>query len=221
MLFQETDFFILNNQLFHLARLENKKQLHLIAPRFEQLVIPKTLRMQIMQYIFEVYHHGFLNSYLTARQRFYWVGMSSDFADFISSCLVWQQIKNTPQGKYPMQSIPVSGLFSTHMIDFHTVCIDRSTRDCKLKHCLIEVDQYIQFVSLKATADQKSETAARIVLDEIILRFGCPRYLISNRGSSWLNEFFQSFLKMCHTAISHIKTSPYKACTNSLSEIQN
>jgi hypothetical protein len=221
VLFHEADFFILNNQLFHLARLKNKKRLHLIAPRFEQLVIPKAFRMQIMQYIHEFSHHGFLKSYLTARQRFYWVGMSSDFADFISSCLVCQQIKNTPQAKYPLQSIPVSGLFSTLMIDFHTVCTDRSTRDCKLKHCLILVDQYSQFVTLKATADQKAETAARIVLDEIIMRFGCPRYLISDRGSSWLNQFFQSFLKMCHTPIFHIKTSPYKACSNSLSEIQN
>jgi hypothetical protein len=28
VLFQEADFFILNNQLFHLARLKNKKRLH-------------------------------------------------------------------------------------------------------------------------------------------------------------------------------------------------
>jgi hypothetical protein len=70
VLLQEADFFILNNQLFHLARLKNKQRWHLLAPRFEQLVIPKALRMQIMQYIHEYSHHGFLKSYLTARQRF-------------------------------------------------------------------------------------------------------------------------------------------------------
>jgi hypothetical protein len=83
------------------------------------------------------------------------------------------------------------------------------------------VDQSSQYVSLKATADQKADTVARITLDEIILRFGFLRYLISDRGSSWLNEFFQDFLKICHTQIFHIKTSLNKACTNSLSELQN
>jgi hypothetical protein len=71
VLCQDADYFILYNQLFHLARLKNKKRLHLIAPRFEQLVIPKGFRMQLMQSIHEFSHHGFIKSYLTARQRFY------------------------------------------------------------------------------------------------------------------------------------------------------
>jgi hypothetical protein len=121
LLFQTEDFFISNDQLFHLARIKNRKRLHLMTPRHQQLVVPKSLRMSLMQSIHEFSHFGFLKCYLTARQKFFWVGMATDFKTFIDSCLVCQQIKSTPQSHYPLTSIFPTSLFHTVTIDFHTV----------------------------------------------------------------------------------------------------
>jgi hypothetical protein len=78
-----------------------------------------------------------------------------------------------------------------------------------------------QYTTLVPTRDMKAETAARAIMDHVILKFGTFRYLISDRSSSWLNQLFETFLKMPGMQAHHIKTSPYRPQTNSLSELQN
>jgi Integrase zinc binding domain len=148
-LFQEPDFFISNDQLFHLARVKGKKRLHEMAPRFQQLVVPKHLRMQIMKYIHEFSHFGFLKSYLTARQKYYWPQMASQFKLFTDSCLVCQQVKSSPAPHYPVKGIPVGGLFETLQIDFHEIRHPKNNpHPNAYKHVLIMVDQFSQFITL-------------------------------------------------------------------------
>jgi hypothetical protein len=222
ILFQIEDFYISNDQLFHLARNKSRKRGHLMAPRLQQLVIPKAWRMQIMQAIHDFSHFAFLKCYLTARQKYFWVGMASDFKAYTDSCLVCQQIKNTPQPKYPITSIPPANLFDMITIDFHTVKQEkRFQKDDIFRHVLVIVESLTQFVLLIPCKTQTAEEAAQAIMDHYILKFGCFRYLISDRGSSWLNELFQTFLKMPNMKICHYKTSPYHPATNSLSEIQN
>jgi hypothetical protein len=220
VLFQADDFFIQDDQLWHLARLKNKR-LQQISPRFHQLCIPKCFRMQIMQSIHEFSHFSFLKCYLTARQKFYWHSMATEFAMFTKSCLVCQQIRNTAKPHYPLQSIPVSGLFEVLMIDFHEIRQPKRAGKDVFKYVLILIDQMSQFVTLIPTRDMKAETAAQAIMDHFILKFGTFRYLISDRSSSWLNQLFETFLKMPEMQAHHIKTSPYRPQTNSLSELQN
>jgi hypothetical protein len=220
VLFQADNFFIQDDQLWHLARLKNKR-LQQISPRFHQLCIPKCFRMKIMQSVHEFSHFSFLKCYLTARQKFYWHSMATEFAMFTKSCLVCQQIRNTAKPHYPLQSIPVSGLFEVLMIDFHEIRQPKRAGKDVFKYVLILIDQMSQFVTLIPTRDMKAETAAQAIMDHSILKFGTLRYLISDRSSSWLNQLFETFLKMPGMQAHHIKTSPYRPQTNSLSELQN
>jgi hypothetical protein len=121
VLLQSDDFFISQDQIFHLARVKNTKRLHSIIHRFQQLVISKSYRMHLMQAVHEASHFAFLKCYLTARQKFYWRGMTTDFEAFTKSCLVCQQLRNSKPPHYPLQSIPVTQHFDTLMIDFHDV----------------------------------------------------------------------------------------------------
>jgi hypothetical protein len=140
VLFQADDFFIQDDQLWHLARLKNKR-LQQISPRFHQLCIPKCFRMKIMQSIHEFSHFSFLKCYLTARQKFYWHSMATEFAMFTKSCLVCQQIRNTAKPHYPLQSIPVSGLFEVLMIDFHEIRQPKRAGKDVFRYVLILIDQ--------------------------------------------------------------------------------
>jgi hypothetical protein len=79
-----------------------------------------------MQAVHEASHFAFLKCYLTARQKFYWRGMATDFEAFTKSCLVCQQLRNSKPPHYPLQSIPVTQLFDTLMIDFHEVRQNKS-----------------------------------------------------------------------------------------------
>jgi hypothetical protein len=220
VLYQADDFFIQDDQLWHLARLKSKR-LQQIAPRFHQLCIPKSFRMKIMQAIHEVSHYSFLKCYLTARQRFYWHSMATEFAMFTQSCLVCQQIRNSAKPNYPLTSIPPSNLFDTLMIDYHEIRPPKNTNHEGFKYVLILLEQMSQYVTLVPTKDMRAETAAQAIMDHYILRFGAFRYLVSDRSSSWLNQLFEAFLKMPGMQAHHVRTSPFRPQTNSLTELQN
>jgi Integrase zinc binding domain len=173
-----------------------------------------------MTHLHEFSHFGYMKTYQTAIKKVWWPNISGDFADFCSSCLVCQQIKRSPQEKYPLQSIAVANPLQCLMIDYHEVRQNPKVRESPFKYILILSDQMTQYVKLIATRDMTAQTTARIIMDEWILPFGCFRYLISDRGSSFLNKLFQEFVQMPNMKIFHYKTSPYHPQTNGLSEMK-
>jgi hypothetical protein len=120
ILCQIDEYYIEDNQLWHLARLRGKR-LTKIAPRFQQLCIPRQFRMKIMESVHNISHFSFLKCYLTARQRFYWPAMATEMAVFTKSCLVCQQIKFSAKPKYPVHSMPTHNLFDCLHLDFHEI----------------------------------------------------------------------------------------------------
>jgi hypothetical protein len=89
------------------------------------------------------------------------------------------------------------------------------------KYVLVAIDQASNYVTLLPTANMQAATAARLIMDNIILKYGTFRYLISDRSTSWLNQLFAAFLTSPSFETYHIKTSPYRAQTNSLAALQN
>jgi hypothetical protein len=161
--------------------------------------------------------------------------MATELNLFISSCLVSQQIKNSPKPRYPLKSLPLFDLFSCLQIDWHEIRLPKAKRQkmekanegknepekAPYKNVLVLLDQASQYVTLRATRDQTAATAAKIIYDSIFMQYGCPRYIISDRGSSWLNELFQNFIKLGNLNIMHIKTSPYRPNCNEATELRN
>jgi RNase H-like domain found in reverse transcriptase/Reverse transcriptase (RNA-dependent DNA polymerase)/Integrase zinc binding domain/gag-polyprotein putative aspartyl protease/Integrase core domain len=225
VLFQAPDFFIHDNQLFHLARLSKKNKLNKLMPRYEQLVIPFEYRMQVMKTIHDSNHIGFSKAYLTARTKFFWSTMQQDFKDYTESCTICRQVNSAPTTQFPINAIPVaSRLFECIQIDYHSIPTHtRGSRPDpdKYKHVLVVVDQLSQYCIMVPAKDQTSATTAQLLFDNWILRFGAPSIIISDRSQTWLSEVFQSFLKMSAIRVDHRKTSPYHARTNGLCEALN
>jgi Integrase zinc binding domain len=115
------DFFIQNEQLFHLARIRSKR-LSQILPRFIQLCIQASARLAIISAFHD--HSGFLKSYLTMKTRYFWVGSATDVRPYVSSCTTCQQIEqqvNKP--RLPLTSLPVQDLFECIHVDHHTMML--------------------------------------------------------------------------------------------------
>jgi hypothetical protein len=220
ILFQIDDFYIEDDQLWHLARIRGKN-LEKIVPRYQQLCIPKSFRLKLMESIHNISHFSFLKCYLTARQKFYWPGMATEMNIYTKSCLVCQQIKSSPKPHYPMKGIPAKGLFQCLQIDYHEIRTPKRETPGEYRYVLVAIDNYSHYVTLLPTKDMTAETSAKLIMDNIILKYGTFRYLISDRSTSWLNQLFAAFLKLPGFDTHHIKTSPYRPQTNSLSELTN
>ncbi len=67
------------------------------------------------------------------------------------------------------------------------------------------IDHYSKWCEARAVADHGAKTAARFLEDEIICRYGVPKFVLTNNGGEWAAEFDA----MCKDyGIQHQRTAP-------------
>ena len=71
----------------------------------------------------------------------------------------------------------------------------------------------------RATVKNDAQTAATVLFEEIMMRFGHPLELVSDRGKHFLNSVI--FNITSRYAIKHRKTTPYNPRANGLTERSN
>ena len=226
-LMQYEDYFIANDQLYHLARLPKKSRLLPLISRIEQLVVPKSLRFTIMAATHNATHWAYNKCYETARMKYYWDNMSTDFYEFCTSCLVCKQIKNPPKAKHRIHPLEVaSELWGTVHIDHHTVDTNRlgpkaNRSSDPYRHVLVIVDQHSGWTELFPCKSQSAAETADILFNQYILRFGCMKRLISDRGLAFCNSVMGDLMLYQGMNIAHVTTSPFWPRSNSTAELVN
>ncbi len=77
------------------------------------------------------------------------------------------------------------------------------------------IDHYSKWCEAKAVADHGAKTAARFLEDDIICRYGIPRFILTNNGGEWAAEFEM----MCRDyGIQHQRTTPQWPQCNGMAE---
>ena len=147
-------------------------------------------------------HPGSTKMYQTMRPRFWWNGMKRDIADFVSKCLVCQQVKaehQRPGGLLQPLPIPewkwehitmdfVSGLpkaRSGH--DAIWVIVDRLTKSS-------------HFLAIRMT--DSLDKLARMYVREIVRLHGVPVTVVSDRDPRFTSRFWNSFQQAMGTKLS-------------------
>ena len=133
---------------------------------------------------------------------YWWLGMKKDIAEYVSKCLVCQQVKaehQRPAGLLQPLSIPewkwddiamdfVTGLPKTNkQHDSAWIVIDRLTKSA---HFLPVKTSY--------TADQYAD----IYIQEIVRLHGIPKTIVSDRGSVFTSRFWRSLQQAMGTKLS-------------------
>jgi len=76
---------------------------------------------------------------------------------------------------------------------FHRVAMDTAgplpeTRSGN-KYILVAIDHYYKWCEAKAVVDHGAKTAARFLEDDIIYRYGVPKFVLINNGGKWVTKF--------------------------------
>jgi hypothetical protein len=83
------------------------------------------------------------------------------------------------------------------------------------KYILVAIDHYSKWCEAKAIADHGVKTAARFLEDDVICRYGVPKFVLTNNGGEWAAEFDA----MCKDyGIHHQHTAPQWPQCNGMTE---
>ncbi len=89
-------------------------------------------------------------------------------------------------GDEQLKSIPICDLF--HRVALDTVGPLPETKSGN-KYILVAIDHYSKWCEVKAVTDHGAKTASRFLEDNIISRYGIPKFVLNDNGGEWVAEF--------------------------------
>ena len=102
-------------------------------------------------------------------------------------------------------------------IDYVGEVHPHSSKD--MAYIVVATEYLTKWAEAKAVKTNTAAHAAAFMYENIISRFGCPKILVSDRGTHFLNEMFQDLT--ARFKIDHRKTTPYHPQTNGQMERVN
>ncbi|GFV13248.1 transposon Tf2-9 polyprotein [Trichonephila clavipes] len=181
-------------------------------------VIPKHLRAGILRHFHDAPtagHLGFAKTYDRIRKRFYWPGMYRNVVRYVMHCRECQRRKSVPQ-RPPGRLVPIPPAIAP----FHRIGIDLLGRFPKSAHgnkwIIVCTDYSTRYAITKALPTAEVEEIAKFLLEEIVLRHGAPRVIITDRGAVFRSRLISSLVDLCN--IDHRFTTAYHPQTNGLTE---
>ena len=149
------------------------------------------------------------------QSRYWWYNWKNDLKAYIRTCpecqLDQSQSAGTPT---PLTPIPPVGLpFERWGIDFVQDLPETLSGN---RHIITAIDYATRWVVAKAVPERTSAELVKFLYEDILLNYGCPYELFSDRASALLSESLQNYLDL--QSIRHKATSPYHPRTNGMVE---
>ncbi|GFU85490.1 hypothetical protein TNCV_3178121 [Trichonephila clavipes] len=181
-------------------------------------VIPKHLRADILRHFHDAPtagHLGLAKTYDRIRKRFYWPGMYRNVVRYVMHCRECQRRKSVPQ-RPPGRLVPIPPAIAP----FHRIGIDLLGRFPMSAHgnkwIIVCTDYSTRYAITKALPTAEVDEIAKFLLEEIVLRHGAPRVIITDRGAVFRSRLVSSLVDLCN--IDHRFTTAYHPQTNGLTE---
>ena len=165
----------------------------------EQLVIPVKLRKEILYAVHEDIwsgHYGMGKTYERLRSRFYWNNMYADCKEHVKSCLDCEMKKfptNVGSAPFSLTHKPISESCSDWAVD---LVGPLPLTEKGNKYACVFMDRFSRFPEAFGIPNKKAETIAKVLVEQIVCRYGCPRTLLSDRGGEFLNELADETYKL-------------------------
>lgn len=178
--------------------------------------VPPTLRNIIItagHEINPIVHPGMRKTKAMIRRVFAWPRMDDDIARYIRGCLICQRIRpgiETLQGQLKRKH-DIEGAFEKIYVDIWS-----ASYGGKLHKCLTVIDSLTRWAEVVEVQNETSDEIAIVLFKIWISRYGVPRIMVTDRGSSFTGDVFQ---RWCHLlGVQHIRTSPYHPQGNAFIE---
>lgn len=201
-------YVLLDNILYR--RLSNNRQ---------TLVVPARRRAAVLLSCHDAplggAHLGFMRTYRSIQNRFYWPKMRKEIKKYVASCLACQRRKALNQRREGLtQPLPIAEeIFDTVGIDLMTDLPKTDSGYNTLLVCTDNLSKYVVTVPLK---DMLAETIIHAFFNNVVAKHGCPRVVISDRGQNIAGERSRDFFRLM--GIKKHQTTAYHPQSNGQTE---
>jgi len=176
------------------------------TPAITQILIPIDLRPTILQQLHNCAGHlGMKKTLGKLRERYYWPGYEADTEAWVRECKECQQRNYpipTPQA--PLHTIEAAYPFQKLSMDIMGPLPKTSQGH---KYILVVTDLFSKWTEAFPLATTDSETIARVLVDEVICRYGVPTTLHSDQAPNLCGQIVSSLCRML--GIDKTRTSAY------------
>ncbi|CAM4956447.1 unnamed protein product [Rotaria socialis] len=160
-------------------------------------------------------HLGINKTWNKIRDRYFWPGMFKKIKHYVLSCTKCKQFKidrTKPRGK--LQPIePPTGVLELMGLDFVGPVPQSSNGN---KYILVCTDYLSRYAITQATSNCTAETAARFLVEKVILQYSVPKQLLTDRGTHFMSNVFEAIASRC--GIHHITATTYHPECNGVTE---
>ncbi len=192
-----------------------------------RIFVPEALRTEVLNRYHDkptAGHEGIRKMEKRLRRYFYWQSLRADIEHHVQHCFTCARTKSRRHRPYgELASLPVpSQPWADISVDFVTglpTSIDpRTNKACDA--ILVVVDRFTKYALYIATRKTLTASAfANLFLDHVYRPFGLPTSIVSDRGSLFTSNFWQTLC--AHLAIEQRLSTAYHPQTDGQTERQN
>ena len=195
---QQTMFVLIDDVLYYVDSKRDHQR---------RIVVPNQLRERIL----EEAHRGVMSGHFSGRRTFsalarhwWWESMYSDTLKYVENCP--ECTITSGMGKHhrpPLHPIPVSRPFQIVGLDLMELPQTKKGN----KYVIVIQDYLTKWPLVCAVPNQKTQTVAHVLVEELVPLFGVPEALLSDRGTNLLSHLMQDLCKML--GITKLNTTAY------------
>ena len=157
-------------------------------------------------------HFGRDKTIRKIQQRYFWPNMTTDIRNHLQTCIPCLQ--NNHQRQKPPGLLkpiePPEGVWHLLTMDFHGPILPTTKRGNQ--YIIALTDVLSKFVITQAVRDSTAATAARFLTEEVILKYGTPKSILTDNGTHFTAAIMSELFKKI--GVTHLCTTPYHPMTN-------
>lgn len=186
----------------------------------DQIIVPVKYRTDVMKIAHEhptAAHQGFKKTLARLKQKFFWPGIRRDVKIHCRACGPCQRLGRGEKASIaPLKTLPIiQKPFEFISADFVGPLSKTPSGN---RYILNIIDHATKYVESYPLPSANSEYTVKAFTD-LFSRHGTPTKLLTDRGSTFVGEVFETFLS--DLGVHHLCSSPYHPQTNGAVERTN
>ena len=176
-------------------------------------IISKKARQQLLREVHDgTAHFGEKTTLEFISNIAWWPTIHTDTIEYVKSCHQCQAYARL-QKPEPAISIPVEKLFERFALDFVGPLPTTMNGNA---YIIVATEALTRWPLARAVSAADADTAAKFFYEEIVLQFGPPDTILTDRGTHFLNQTIERITE--HLETKHLRTTAYHPQANGMTE---